>query len=126
MKEFSKILGEALMERKETLKQQKELAEEIIESALKQFSNVGVSAIFIIYNGQNEIIVGHPEASECKKVFSNLCHGKVVYSIIEKILDSCEDEIVYLESQISIALNSDDPKSIIFKLEEDELEELLE
>lgn len=114
------------MERKETLKQQKELAEEIIESALRQLSNVDVTESIISYNGQNEIIVGHPEASECKKVFSDLCHGKMVYSIIEKILDSDEDEIVDLESQISITLNSVDPKSIIFKLEEDELEELLE
>ena len=47
MKDFAKILEEALMERDEDLKKQKELAEEIVESALKQFSNIDVRKVII-------------------------------------------------------------------------------
>lgn len=90
MKDFAKILEEALMERNVTLKKQKELAEEIVESALKQFSNIDVRKVIISYNELEEIVVD-PGISRIGTKYSELCYGEVVYDNISEILFSNED-----------------------------------
>ena len=116
MKDFAKILEEALTERDEDLKKQKELAEEIIERALSRFIKFDVSEVIIIYNEQkNLIVVRDSNAGAIGIEYSNLCYAHAVYSIIKDILGSDDKQIKALEDKLSIMI-SDDIEKITLKL----------
>ena len=117
MKDFAKILEEALMVRDEVLKKQKELAEEIIEEALNRFSNVDVREVIIILDEQRKQIVLSSESREgvIGREYSNLCHANVIYSIIKDILVSEYEQIYFLKDKLSIQIH-DDTEDISFKL----------
>lgn len=120
MNNFAKILEEAFMERNEILKKQKELAEEILGIALKEFKYPNVCEVYIQINTVNDktqiwvVPIGGIETK-----FSDLSYAQVVYKIIKEILSSEDDEeIEYLEDKLIINM-FDDERGIQFKIEDD-------
>jgi len=104
----------------EILKKQKELAEEIIETTLKEFKDPNIREVYIKLNtvkDEAQIWVAPVGGIETK--FSDLCYAQVVYKIIKEILSSEDDEeIEYLEDKLIINMFKDE-RGIQFKIEDD-------
>lgn len=88
MKDFGKIIKETLNLREELEKKQKELAEEIVEVAIKAFSDIDEDEVHILLDGKNKKIVVQPQSLD-ETTFKNLIYPNYVYELIKEIL--CSD-----------------------------------
>ena len=89
MKDFKKIIKETLNLREDLEKEQHELAEEILESAIKAFSDIDEDEVRILLSEQNKKIVVEPQSADDEIIFENLIHPNYVYELIKEIL--CSD-----------------------------------
>lgn len=92
MKDFEKIINETIAERREVEKKQEELAEEIVETAIKLFTDIIVEEVWIRIDDTKKLIEVNSHQGVLAK-YSDLLYGEIVFDKIKKVLSSENSKI---------------------------------
>lgn len=109
MKDFEEMITEVLKERKKLEKEQQELAENIIGTAIKEFANISVESVHIeIKDNQIAIYAGEKENAQV----THVCNENELFDVVRDILSSEDNKI---NKYFNIGINS---KSILLRLKD--------
>ena len=107
MKDFEEMITEVLKDRKKLEKEQQELAENIIGTAIKEFANISVESVHIeIKDNQIAIYAGEKENAQV----THVCNENELFDVVRDILSSEDNKI---NKYFNIGINSE---SILLRL----------
>lgn len=110
MKDFEEMITEVLKERKKLEKEQQELAENIIGTAIKKFANISVESVHIEIDSSKDnqiaIYAGEKENAQV----THVCNENELFDVVRDILSSEDDKI---NKYFDIGMNSE---SILLRL----------
>ncbi len=110
MKDFEEMITEVLKERKKLEKEQQELAENIIGTAIKEFANISVESVHIEIDSSKDnqiaIYAGEKENAQV----THVCNENELFDVVRDILSSEDDKI---NKYFDIGMNSE---SILLRL----------
>ena len=110
MKDFEEMITEVLKERKKLEKEQHELAENIIGTAIKEFANISVESVHIEIDSSKDnqiaIYAGEKENAQV----THVCNENELFDVVRDILSSEDDKI---NKYFDIGMNSE---SILLRL----------
>ena len=93
MKDFEEMITEVLKERKKLEKEQQELAENIIGTAIKEFANISVESVHIEIDSSKDnqiaIYAGEKENAQV----THVCNENELFDVVRDILSSEDDKI---------------------------------